>query len=85
MFRLATLNYNMTKYPEDKKEWIDEIAEYTGLPKSFILWDPENKRIEIPLVLAEEISEIINAPISMIEVLPTHERLEVTEVRLNNN
>ena len=75
----------ITSSDEDKKEWINEIAEYTGLPKSFILWDSENKRIEIPLVLAEEISEIINAPISMIEVLPTHERLEVTEVRLNNN
>ena len=70
---------------ETKQEWIDEIIEFTGLPESFILWDQENKRIEIPLILAEELSEIIDAPISMIEVLPTHERLEVTEVRLNNN
>ena len=60
-----------------------EIAEETGLPRRFLLWDEENQRIEIPLVIAEDIAEEIDDPVFMIEVLPTHERTEVTAVRLN--
>jgi len=34
-------------------------------------------------VVAEEIAEEIEEPVFMVEVLPTHERLEVTMVLLN--
>jgi hypothetical protein len=49
-----------------KDDWISEIAQETGLPRRFLLWDDE-----------------IEDPVFMIEVLPTHERTEVTAVRLN--
>ena len=66
-----------------KDDWISEIAQETGLPRRFLLWDDENERIEMPLVIAEDIAEEIEDPVFMIEVLPTHERIEVTAVRLN--
>ena len=49
-----------------------------------MLWDDKSKRIEMPLSVAEAIAEEVSAPVSMVEVLPTHERLEVTMVRLNS-
>ena len=67
-----------------KDEWLDEIVEMTGLPRRFLQWDPENNRIELPLVVAEEIADDVDAPVFMVEVLPTHERVEVTAVHLNN-
>ena len=67
-----------------KDEWLDEIVEMTGLPRRFLQWDPENNRIELPLVVAEEIADDVEAPVFMVEVLPTHERVEVTAVHLNN-
>ncbi len=66
-----------------KDDWISEIAQETGLPRRFLLWDDENERIEMPLVIAEDIADEIEDPVFMIEVLPTHERTEVTAVRLN--
>ena len=66
-----------------KDDWISEIAQETGLPRRFLLWDDENDRIEMPLVIAEDIADEIEDPVFMIEVLPTHERTEVTAVRLN--
>ena len=68
---------------EDQAAWIDEIAEQTDLPRRFMLWDAENGRIEIPLVVAETIAEDVDAPVAMIEVTPTFERMEVTVVWLN--
>ena len=66
-----------------KDEWLDEIVEMTGLPRRFLQWDSENNRIELPLVVAEEIADDVDAPVLMVEVLPTHERVEVTAVHLN--
>ena len=62
---------------------MDEIVNETGLPRRFLLWDDKNGRIEMPLVIAEDIAEQIEEPVFMVEVLPTHERLEVTMVLLN--
>ena len=62
---------------------MSEIAQETGLPMRFLLWDGDNGRIEMPLIIAEEIAHEIEDPVFMIEVLPTHERTEVTAVRLN--
>jgi len=69
--------------PDSKDDWMDELVEETGLPRRFLLWDEVNGRIEMPLVVAEDIAEEIEDPVFMVEVLPTHERIEVTMVRLN--
>ena len=68
---------------DSKDDWMDELVDETGLPRRFLLWDEQNGRIEMPLVVAEDIAEEIEDPVFMVEVLPTHERLEVTVVRLN--
>ena len=68
---------------EDSEGWIEEIHTETGLPRRFMLYDSENERIEIPLSMAEELVGDIDAPISLVEVHPTHERLEMTVVYLN--
>ena len=68
---------------EDSEEWIEEIHTETGLPRRFMLYDSENERIELPLSMAEELVGEIEAPISLVEVHPTHERLEMTVVYLN--
>ena len=68
---------------DSKDDWMDELVDETGLPRRFLLWDEHNERIEMPLVVAEDIAEEIEDPVFMVEVLPTHERLEVTVVRLN--
>ncbi|RAH06203.1 MAG: hypothetical protein CMA00_002700 [Methanobacteriota archaeon] len=67
-----------------KDDWMAEISQETGLPNRFLLWDGDNNRIEMPLVIAEDIAGEIESPVFMIEVLPTHERTEVTAVRLND-
>ena len=71
--------------PRDQESWIEEIAEQTDLPHRFMLWDSDNQRIEIPLVVAESIAKHVDAPVAMIEVTPTFERMEVTVVWLNDN
>lgn len=68
---------------EDSEDWIEEIHSETGLPKRFMLYDSDNERIELPLSMAEELVGEIEAPISLVEVHPTHERLEMTVVYLN--
>ena len=80
----GTLLFGAIGASEDTKEaWMSELVSVTGLPQRFLLWDEVNKRIEMPLVVAESIAEDVDAPVSMVEVLPTHERLEVTVVWLN--
>ena len=80
----GTLLFGAIGASEDTKEsWMSELVSVTGLPQRFLLWDEVNERIEMPLVVAESIAEDVDAPVSMVEVLPTHERLEVTVVWLN--
>ena len=68
---------------EDSEGWIEEIHTETGLPRRFMLYDSENERIELPLSMAEELVGEIDAHICLVEVHPTHERLEMTVVYLN--
>ena len=49
-----------------------------------IFHDEDAGRLEVPLMLAEGIADEIEAPVAMIEVHPTHERLEVGVVWLND-
>ena len=84
LFRSGTLLFGAVDCsPEDSEEWIEEIHTETGLPRRFMLYDSENERIELPLSMAEELVGEIEAPISLVEVHPTHERLEMTVVYLN--
>lgn len=70
---------------ENQANWIEEIAEITGLPRRFMLWDSDEGRIELPLVIAESIADEVDAPVAMVEVTPTFDRMEVTVVWLNDS
>tara|TARA_Y100000768_G_scaffold302472_1_gene236358 strand:+ start:64 stop:1080 length:1017 start_codon:yes stop_codon:yes gene_type:complete len=70
--------------PSEQSDWIDEITKETGLPSRFLYWDEKNSRIEMPLVVAEDIAEMVESEVSMIEVTPTFERMELTVVILNS-
>ena len=41
--------------------------------------------IELPLSAAETIAEHVSAQVQLVEIHPTHERLEVSVVNLNEN
>jgi len=43
------------------------------------------QRIELPLSAAEEIAPHLEVPVMMVEIHPTHDRLEVGLVHLNEN
>ena len=69
---------------EDANDWSAEIQSQTGIPEQFIFFDEALDRLEIPLMLAEQIADVVDAPVAMVEVHPTHERLEVGVVWLND-
>ena len=47
-------------------------------------WNKNDQRIELPISIVEEICDEIEIPCAQVEVHPTHERLEVGLVWLNN-
>ena len=69
--------------PDDAREDITELKQALEIDEGWIRFDASNERIEIPLSIAEELAEILSVPVQMIEVHPTHERLEVGVVNLN--
>jgi len=70
---------------EDVSDFISDIMSECDLPRSFVHHDEEQNRIEIPLLLAEEIAEEVTSPVALVEVHPTHERMEMTLVWLNEH
>ena len=68
---------------EDASDDVKELSETLGLVEGWIRYDASTQRIEIPLSAAEDVAEHLNVPVQMIEVHPTHERLEVGVVHLN--
>ena len=70
---------------EDASDFISDIMSECDLPRSFVHHDEEQNRIEIPLLLAEEIAEEVTSPVALVEVHPTHERMEMTLVWLNEH
>jgi len=62
-----------------------ELIEVTGISPDWLHIDLDNERIEMPVDLAEELSDMVNAPVAIVEVHPTHERLEVSLVWLNDH
>ncbi|MEK9730904.1 MAG: radical SAM protein [Candidatus Poseidoniales archaeon] len=68
---------------EDAHDDVEEIKQMCGLTDGWIRYDASEQRIEIPVALAEELAEIFTVPVQVIEVHPTHERLEVSVIHLN--
>ncbi len=68
---------------EDASEDVAELKQELGVAEGWIRYDAEHQRIELPLSLAEELAEVLNVPVHLIEVHPTHDRLEVGMVHLN--
>ena len=69
---------------EDAANWIEEIKKQTDIPEQFIFHDQNMGRLDVPLMLAEQIADVVDAPVAMVEIHPTHERLEVGVVWLND-
>ncbi len=69
---------------EDAHDDVEEIKLMCGLTDGWIRYDASEERIEIPVALAEELAEIFTVPVQVIEVHPTHERLEVSVIHLNS-
>ncbi|MDE0558011.1 MAG: 4Fe-4S cluster-binding domain-containing protein [Candidatus Poseidoniaceae archaeon] len=68
---------------EDASDDIEELQQELDIADGWIRYDAKSQRIELPLSLAEELSEVLSVPVLMVEVHPTHERLEVGVVYLN--
>lgn len=60
MFRLATLNYNMTSYPRDKIEWIivDDSEENEGVESHLPTREEDREKIGIKYVRLESKTEL---------------------------
>ena len=74
--------------PTNTDDAYDDLQELTNelqLADGWIRYDAGQQRIEIPVSLAEDIAELVHVPVQIIEVHPTHERLEVSVVHLNDS
>ena len=70
---------------ENASDDVNELKEFLGLNDGWIRYNGQNQQIEFPLSAAEDIAAVVDVPVMMIEVHPTHERLEVGSVYLNQN
>ena len=70
---------------EDAQDDMKELRDELGLNEGWIRYDAGDERIELPLTAAEEISQYLDVPVLLVEVHPTHERLEVGLIHLNQN
>ena len=68
---------------EDANDDVDELRQELGIAEGWIRYDAQHQRIELPLSLAEELADAVSVPVHLIEVHPTHDRLEVGMVHLN--
>jgi len=70
---------------EDASEDVNEIKNFLGLNDGWIRYNASTQHIEFPLSAAEDIADLLEIPVLMIEVHPTHDRLEVGVVNLNQH
>jgi len=70
--------------PEDARDDLFELQETLQISSSWLRYDAPLRRIELPLSVAEELAAVLSVPVQMVEVHPTHERLEVSIVHLNH-
>jgi pyruvate formate-lyase activating enzyme-like uncharacterized protein len=68
---------------EDANDDVNELQQELEIADGWIRYDANTQRIELPLSLAEELCQVLSVPVLMVEVHPTHERLEVGVVHLN--
>jgi hypothetical protein len=69
----------------DARDDIEELSSQLELSDGWIRYDPTARRIEMPLSAAEAIADLVDVQVQLIEVHPTHERLEVSVVNLNQH
>jgi len=70
---------------EDAHDDMNELRNELGMADGWMRYDAAHQRIELPLSLAEELAEVIEVPVLLVEVHPTHDRLEVGVVHLNEH
>ena len=70
---------------EDATGDVNELQHELGVSEGWIRYDASSQRIELPLSLAEDLAEVLSVPVLLVEVHPTHERLEVGVVHLNEH
>ena len=79
-----TLSYGVLFCPpEHAEDDMDELIEKLDIDSTWLGWDANNGRIELPISVAEHIAELVEAPVAVVEVHPTFERLEVGLIWLN--
>ena len=69
----------------DARDDMIDLSNHLDLSEGWIRYDPIARRIELPLSAAETIAEHVSAQVQLVEIHPTHERLEVSVVNLNEN
>ena len=69
----------------DAVDDMNELQSAMDMAPGWMRYDAINERIEMPLTLAEELAEVLEVPVMLVEVHPTHERLEVGLVHLNDH
>jgi uncharacterized protein len=70
---------------DDATEDMKELKVELGVADGWIRYNAQTERIELPLSLAEELADVLEVPIILVEVHPTHDRLEVGVVHLNEH
>ena len=70
---------------EDAQDDMEELRAEVGMADGWLRYDAAHQRIELPLSLAEDLAEVLEVPVLLVEVHPTHERLEVGVVHLNEH
>ena len=69
----------------DARDDMIDLSNHLDLSEGWIRYDPVARRIELPLSAAETIAEHLSVQVQLVEIHPTHERLEVSVVNLNDN
>ena len=70
---------------EDAQDDMNELRTELGMAEGWMRYDAVHQRIELPLSLAEDLADVVDVPVLLVEVHPTHERLEVGVVHLNEH
>ena len=70
---------------QDAQDDMNELQTELGMAEGWMRYDAVHQRIELPLSLAEDLADVVDVPVLLVEVHPTHERLEVGVVHLNEH
>lgn len=71
--------------PTDAEDDMKELQVALGVSPGWLHFDAVHERIELPLSVAEELAEVLDVPVMLVEIHPTHDRLEVGLVHLNEH